>query len=565
MNSQSPLQSAFANLDMFATSDKVETIEIQPQVKTLPINSVNDVFHVESILVFINGGRVTDVREKWEAITYVQDSITKLESSRLTGRQIPDIRDIRTISIQMDQKFQYEFGKGIAKVKTLIKNGKELLSIDALDPKNTQRPCWCKFKLSRKSKKAALNRKGTEFEIGMISPSGKIENEQAMNASEETKISFGLYEHSQTKNGNSHGTDGIEINKYHPEYILTSHKSEFCPHVISVRVNDKWIVSSLVKLDIADKTDRVTPTSTNRINTGLLGNWSQPFFLQLEAGQYLADKLGTEPIHCQIAMENQLLILYVLDNSFTRSDAVSASHSKKSFSPNLTQQRTKILTIGTIELSEVAISKWTATQPQYEILANLLNRSNSLPESIRSQYKGLLLTNETLSIADRVLCKKNVIGNKVLVKSYLDSKYSESHNQPKLECIWLDQLRNEITKKMLQANHKEVKAKVENYVVNNSDTAILKATHDVAKCTQLARSVIRLHQPNCSDSEIGRLAMLISKYIFTKLNLNKLQAIGLLQSLKTDVNQYIKLRDLVITPELDHLKEVVTPSAVYYR
>ena len=254
-------------------------------------------------------------------------------------------------------------------------------------------------------------------------------------------------------------------------------------------------------------------------------------------------------------MENQLLILYTLNKSFTRSEAIKACHSKKSFSANLTQQRTKLLTIGTIELSEIPISKWSATQPQYETLAKLLNKSNSLPESIKQQYRGLILTNETLSIGDRILCKKNVIGNKVLVKSYLDGKYCESHNQPKPECMWLDQLRNDITKKMLQANYKEVKQKVENYVINNSDTAIHKATYDVGKCTQAARSVIRLHQPNCSDSDIGRLALLITEYMFTKLNLNKSQAVDLLKSLKTDVNQYIKIRDLVITPQLGHLKE----------
>ncbi|MBX9256891.1 hypothetical protein H1Q63_23690 [Desmonostoc muscorum CCALA 125] len=253
-------------------------------------------------------------------------------------------------------------------------------------------------------------------------------------------------------------------------------------------------------------------------------------------------------------MENQLLILYTLDKSFTRSEAIKACHSKKSFSANLTQQRTKLLTIGTIELSEIALSKWTATQPQYENVAKCLNKSTILPASIKQQYKGLLLTNESLSIGDRVLCKKNAIGNKVLVKSYLDMKYCESHNQPKTECIWIDQLRNDITKKMLQANYKEVKQKVENFVINNSDVAVNKATYNVAKCTQSARSVVRLHQPSCNDSEIGRLALLITEYIFTKLNLNKSQAVELLKSLKTDVNQYIKIRDLVIKPELGHLK-----------
>ncbi|MDM9583042.1 hypothetical protein [Nostoc sp. GT001] len=310
----------------------------------------------------------------------------------------------------------------------------------------------------------------------------------------------------------------------------------------------------LKKRQLTKETVKPKPTTTNRINTGLLGNWSQPFFLQLEPGQYLADKLGTQPVQCQVAMENQLLVLYTLDKSFTRSEAIKACHSKKSFSANLTQQRTKLLTIGTIELSEIPISKWSATQPQYEHIVKYLNKSTVLPEVIKQQYRGIFLTNETLSIGDRVLCKKNVIGNKVLVKSYLNEKYCVTHNHPKPECIWLDQLRNDITKKMLQANYKKVKQKVENYVINNSDAQIHKATYDVAKYTQSARSLVRQYQPSCNDSEIGRLALLITEYIFTKLNLNKSQAVELLKSLKTDVNQYIKIRDLVIKPELGHLK-----------
>ncbi|BAY76486.1 hypothetical protein NIES25_29380 [Nostoc linckia NIES-25] len=148
-----------------------------------------------------------------------------------------------------------------------------------------------------------------------------------------------------------------------------------------------------------------------------------------------------------------------------------------------------------------------------------------------------------------MLCKKNLVGNKVLVKSYLDAKYCENHNQPRLDCIWLDQIRNEVTQKMLQANYKEIKKNVENYVINNSDKQIHKATHDIKKCTQTARGVVRYHQPSCNDSEIGKLAMLITEYLFTKLKLNKQQVVELLNLLKKDVNQYIKLRNLVIKPD----------------
>ncbi|MBD2362969.1 hypothetical protein H6G36_17560 [Anabaena minutissima FACHB-250] len=288
------------------------------------------------------------------------------------------------------------------------------------------------------------------------------------------------------------------------------------------------------------------PTTTNRINTGLLGNWSQPFFLQLELGQYLADKLGTEPIQCQVAMENQLLILYTLDKSYTRSEAIKAAHSKKSFSASLTQNRTKLLTIGTIELEVNNIYKWKATQPQYEHLAKLLNRSTVLPKDVIKQYIGLTLTNKELTIGTRILCTKELVGQKEIVISCLDSKYM-INNQVKSDCVWLDQIRLDITKKMLQANVHQIKTNIDNYVINNSDSAIHKAVRDIKKVTQGIRSVIRQHQPGIDNSNCNRLALLISKYIFTELSLNKSQAVELVKSLKTNVNNYVKLRDKVIT------------------
>ncbi|MBD2247215.1 hypothetical protein [Nostoc sp. FACHB-888] len=268
----------------------------------------------------------------------------------------------------------------------------------------------------------------------------------------------------------------------------------------------------------------------------------------------MADKLGTQAIQYQVAIENGLMILYTLDKNFVRSEAIKAAHRKKSFSQNMTQERTKLLTIGTVEISEITISKWIATQPQYEQLSKLLNKSTNLPSEVRKQYNGLFLTNTTLSIGDRVLCNKVLQGNKIVVKSQLNQSYMLDHNQPKTECIWLDQLRNDITKKMLQSNAQHVKTTVENYVVNNSDSQIHKAVHDVKKLQQSARSAVRQHQPSASDSDIARLAMLITEYIVTKLNLNKSQAVDLLMNLKKDVNQYIKIRDLVIKPELGHLK-----------
>ncbi|MEH2374407.1 competence protein CoiA family protein [Nostoc sp.] len=166
---------------------------------------------------------------------------------------------------------------------------------------------------------------------------------------------------------------------------------------------------------------------------------------------------------------------------------------------------------------------------------------------------------DNISIESTTDVKKgtyNKITNKIVMEAFIEAYQKSLECSVKLPNTTIDNYHRYAQFKLTEANSEHVKTTVENYIVNNSDAQIHKATHDVKKCQQSARSVIREHQPSASDSDISRLAMLITEYIFTKLNLNKSQAVALLSNLKQDVNQYIKIRDLVIKPELDHLKEV---------
>ncbi|MBD2470670.1 hypothetical protein [Nostoc sp. FACHB-145] len=381
------------------------------------------------------------------------------------------------------------------------------------------------------------------------------------------------------------------------------------------------------------------------IQPGYINGWSNPFTVQLNKDDYLANYLGYKSTFQVTLGANNTLILF--------------SERKQIFK--------KILELGTVTVTLVPVYEWIATQFEYEHLAKLLNKCGKIDAKTASNYIGLFLTEETLSIKNRLLCTKKYLGEKHLIETHLNPDFIDENNCIKKGYEWLEGVRIQITSKMLQPNAKliarklsnntlyredqeklkqakhnlkplmrtvnksilqfnpemgkkevhelsnviteylicklrlsrsdiignlraltpdlytqlvnnarlhsdtkednhspkTIKQNVENYVINNSNKAILKAEHDVKKCNQYARATVRKWQPNASESDVTRLAFLIIEYIFTKLNLNKYDAIGLLQKLKHDEQAYTKLRDMVITPELGNLKEVSTLGSVY--
>lgn len=381
------------------------------------------------------------------------------------------------------------------------------------------------------------------------------------------------------------------------------------------------------------------------ISPGYINGWSNPFTVQLNKGDYLVKYLGYKSTFQVTLGVNNTLSLFSERNQIFK----------------------KILELGTLTVTLVPVYEWIATQFEYEHLAKILNKRGKIDAKTASNYIGLFLTEETLSIKNRVLCTKKYLGEKHLIETHLNPDFIDENNCIKQGYEWLEGVRIQITSKMLQPNaeliasklsnntlyreeqeklkqakhnlktllkdidkatkrfypelgereitelshvignylicklnmsrydiigtiktltpesytqlvnnarlHSDtkksgyltetIKQNVENYIINNSDKLIHKAEYDVKKCCQQARAAVRKHQPNASDSDISRLAFLITEYIFTKLNLNKSQAVGLLKTLKDDEQQYNKLRDMVITPELGHLKDVSTFGSVY--
>ncbi|BAT55136.1 hypothetical protein NOS3756_41140 [Nostoc sp. NIES-3756] len=301
------------------------------------------------------------------------------------------------------------------------------------------------------------------------------------------------------------------------------------------------------------------------IEPGYINGWSNPFTVQLNKNDYLANYLGYKSTFQVTLGANNTLSLF--------------SKKKQIFK--------KILDLGTVTVNLVPVYEWVATQFEYEHLAKLLNKRGKIDSKTASNYIGLFLTQETLSIKNRVLCTKQYLGEKHLIKTHLNPEFIDEKNHVKAGYEWLEEVRIQITYKMLKPNAKLIINKlnnntlhreynVENYVINESDKSILKAEHDVKKCQQSARSAIRQHQGTItvineygtittkltSEADISRLAFLMCEYIFTKLNLNKSQAVDFLKLIKNDVNQYVKLRDTVITPELGHLRHAIILGSV---
>ncbi|GAA6620889.1 competence protein CoiA family protein [Scytonema sp. NUACC26] len=95
---------------------------------------------------------------------------------------------------------------------------------------------------------------------------------------------------------------------------------------------------------------------------------------------------------------------------------------------------------------------------------------------------------------------------------------------------------------------------IDSYVANNSDESIKIAEYKAKKACQLARSVIRLYDEHLSiaenrrplnESEVGRLALDMTKYCFTTLELNKHDHLAMFQEFKVNLNNWLKNADAI--------------------
>jgi hypothetical protein len=438
---------------------------------------------------------------------------------------IPSLYDVNTIEITMEQKFEYIYGTKNGNKLVKIHNGKERQEL-VDDTKQVSPPRWYRRLLSKASKNREMNRKGTEFAINLISPSSKIENKAANDYTPEKLIFWNLYDRLPIVNESLNSSDPNKV-------TLTD--ITFCPYVHQIKVNGKFVISSLTVLDSENRVERPTTITTNKFKTGLLANWSLPFKWELFPNDWMYQVDANNEHLLQVALENDRLVLYKLSDSFTRkvdhgTKQLIGKHHSQLDNATMYQQRTKIADLGTVELITTNDIQWVASMPRYEYLADMLNKSGKITASEYDKYDGLSLTHDQLSVGERELCKKKSIGQSVTVTGNYDPiiivsgkvKHVKNNDNHK----WLSKIFDSARLKMIKANVRELETKIQNATYQQDTNLADKRTRDfIRTMTTTYKALIRSHQVELPDNQLNSLAVNILEYLVIKLSMDRKQLV----------------------------------------
>ena len=518
--------------DISSLFDNDTTDNLVNEVTNKPITRLTNcaTTAVNKCMVWLNNAHIDadNTQVKLTAYNYLQDAVKYFaanEPTRLLLSDIPDLYSVNTIEITMEQKFEYIYGTKNGNKLVKIHNGKERQEL-VVDTCLVSPPRWYRRLLSKASKNREMNRKGTEFAINLISPSSKIENKQANDFTPEKLIFWNLYDRLPIVNESLSSSDPNKV-------TLTD--ITFCPYVHQIKVNGKFVISSLQVLPSENKVERPVQNYVNKFKTGLLANWSLPFKWELFPSDWMYQVDANNNHLLQVALENDRLVLYKLSDSFTRkvdhgTKQLIGKHHSQLDNATMYQQRTKIADLGTVELVTTNDIQWLATMPRYEYLADMLNKSGKITASEYDKYAGLSLTNDSLSVGDRVLCKKKSIGQSITVKGNYDPviiiQGQLKHVKTDDSCKWLSKIFDSARLKMIKANVRELESKIQNATYQQDVNLADKRTRDfIRTMTTTYKSLIRSHQVELPDSQLNTLAVNILEYLVMKLNMNRKQLV----------------------------------------
>jgi hypothetical protein len=485
---------------------------------------------ISKCMVWLNNAHIDadNTQVKLTAYNYLQDAVKYFaanEPTRLLLSDIPDLYSVNTIEITMEQKFEYIYGTKNGNKLVKIHNGKERQEL-VDDTKQVSPPRWYRRLLSKASKNREMNRKGTEFAINLISPSSKIENKAANDYTPEKLIFWNLYDRLPIVNESLNSSDPNKV-------TLTD--ITFCPYVHQIKVNGKFVISSLTVLDSENRVERPTTITTNKFKTGLLANWSLPFKWELFPNDWMYQVDANNEHLLQVALENDRLVLYKLSDSFTRkvdhgTKQLIGKHHSQLDNATMYQQRTKIADLGTVELITTNDIQWVASMPRYEYLADMLNKSGKITASEYDKYDGLSLTHDQLSVGERELCKKKSIGQSVTVTGNYDPiiilsgkvKHVKNNDNHK----WLSKIFDSARLKMIKANVRELETKIQNATYQQDTNLADKRTRDfIRTMTTTYKALIRSHQVELPDNQLNSLAVNILEYLVIKLSMDRKQLV----------------------------------------
>jgi len=556
--------------DIFSLFDEVTPVvdtQVTPvnEVTNKPITRLTNcaTTAVNKCMVWLNNAHIDadNTQVKLTAYNYLQDAVKYFaanEPSRLLMSDIPSLYDVNTIEITMEQKFEYIYGTKNGNKLVKIHNGKERQQLVG-DTCLVSPPRWYRRLLSKASKNREMNRKGTEFAINLISPSSKIENKQANDFTPEKLIFWNLYDRLPIVNESLNSSDPNKV-------TLTD--ITFCPYVHQIKVNGKFVISSLQVLPSENKVERPVQNYVNKFKTGLLANWSLPFKWELFPSDWMYQVDANNNHLLQVALENDRLVLYKLSDSFTRkvdhgTKQLIGKHHSQLDNATMYQQRTKIADLGTVELVTTNDIQWVASMPRYEYLADMLNKSGKITASEYDKYAGLSLTNDSLNVGDRVLCKKQVVGQSVTVTGNYDPiiivsgkvKHVKNNDNHK----WLSKIFDSARLKMIKANVRELETKIQNATYQQDTNLADKRTRDfIRTMTTTYKALIRSHQVELPDNQLNSLAVNILEYLVIKLSMDRKQLVDTKHKLTINDN-------LMYTDNADYNKRITEFNKLVYK
>jgi hypothetical protein len=556
--------------DIFSLFDEVTPVvdtQVTPvnEVTNKPITRLTNcaTTAVNKCMVWLNNAHIDadNTQVKLTAYNYLQDAVKYFaanEPSRLLMSDIPSLYDVNTIEITMEQKFEYIYGTKNGNKLVKIHNGKERQQLVG-DTCLVSPPRWYRRLLSKASKNREMNRKGTEFAINLISPSSKIENKQANDFTPEKLIFWNLYDRLPIVNESLSSSDPNKV-------TLTD--ITFCPYVHQVKVNGKFVISSLQVLPSENRVDRPVQNYVNKFKTGLLANWSLPFKWELFPSDWLHQVNANNEHLMQVALENDRLVLYKLSDSFTRkidhgTKQLIGKHHTQLDNSTLYQSRTKIADLGTVELITINDIQWVASMPRYEYLAIMLNKSGKITASEYDKYDGLSLTHDQLSVGERELCKKKSIGQSITVKGNYDPVIivagKVKHVKTDDSCKWLSKIFDSARLKMIKANVRELETKIQNATYQQDTNLADKRTRDfIRTMTTTYKSLIRSHQVELPDNQLNSLAVNILEYLVIKLSMDRKQLVDTKHKLTINDN-------LMYTDNADYNKRITEFNKLVYK
>jgi hypothetical protein len=193
----------------------------------------------------------------------------------------------------------------------------------------------------------------------------------------------------------------------------------------------------------------------------------------------------------------------------------------------------------------------------------MLNKSGKITASEYDKYAGLSLTNDSLNVGDRVLCKKKSIGQSVTVTGNYDPIIIVSgkvkHVKTDDSCKWLSKIFDSARLKMIKANVRELETKIQNATYQQDTNLADKRTRDfIRTMTTTYKALIRSHQVELPDNQLNSLAVNILEYLVIKLSMDRKQLVDTKHKLTINDN-------LMYTDNADYNKRITEFNKLVYK